>query len=68
MVTTDEERRLIAQVADRLARRYATVPVETVVAVVSDTHARFDGRRIRDFVPLLVERAAKEKLSGLAPA
>ncbi|WP_425525188.1 three-helix bundle dimerization domain-containing protein, partial [Xanthomonas euvesicatoria] len=28
-------------------------------------HAHFAGHRIRDFVPLLVERMAKEKLSTL---
>jgi len=30
---------------------------------VHHNHARFDGRPIRDFVPLFVERAAKRQLS-----
>jgi hypothetical protein len=30
---------------------------------VHHNHARFDGRPIRDFVPLFVERAAKRQLA-----
>jgi hypothetical protein len=34
--------------------------------VLRATYARFDGRPIRDFVPLLVERAAAERLREVA--
>jgi hypothetical protein len=33
--------------------------------VVHQTHAKFDGRPVRDFVPLFVERGAKEELMRL---
>jgi hypothetical protein len=36
-----------------------------VASVVHDVHARFDGRPLRDFVPLLVERTAKSELDRL---
>lgn len=65
MIATTEEA-LIEQVADRLARRYPAVALETVNAVVHRSHARFDGRPVRDFVPLLVERSAAAALAKVA--
>jgi len=32
---------------------------------LASAHAHFDGYKVRDFVPLLVERMAGEKLSSL---
>ncbi|SPM27140.1 uncharacterized protein RMCN_0672, partial [Mycobacterium terramassiliense] len=60
------EQQIIAGVADRLTRKYPTFPVETVTAVVRDAHARFDGRPVREYVPLLVERFAGQELEYLA--
>jgi hypothetical protein len=50
---------LIAQ----LKISYPEVDPDTVATVVRQVHARFDGRPIRDFVPLFVERAAHKKLA-----
>ena len=55
--------------AARLCARFNTVAPEVVNEVLRATYARFDGRPIRDFVPLLVERAAAERLrQGTVPA
>ncbi len=56
------EQTIIAQVADRLTSKYPTIPAQTVTAVVRGVHARFDGRPIREYVPLLVERFAGQEL------
>jgi hypothetical protein len=48
---------------ERLKKSYPEVSPDTIVTVVHHNHARFDGRPIRDFVPLFVERAAKRQLS-----
>jgi integrase len=40
--------------------------LQYICRVVRDEHARFEGRRIRDFVPLLVERNARAELSKLS--
>jgi hypothetical protein len=61
-----EEPALIEEVKHRLARRYAEFAPEHVAAIVQDAHARFDRSRVRDFVPLLVERRAGEELSTLS--
>lgn len=57
------EQTIIAQVADRLSSKYSTIPADTVGAVVRRAYERFDGRPVREFVPLLVERCAEKELS-----
>ena len=60
-----EESRLIAQVVDRLARKHSGIPDHLVAEAVTRAQARFVGSRIRDYVPLLVERIAYRSLSNL---
>ena len=55
---------IINEVADRLTRKYPTIPPDTLTTVVQGVHARFDGRPVREYVPLLVERFAGEELEG----
>ncbi|MGZ4542619.1 MAG: three-helix bundle dimerization domain-containing protein [Mycobacteriaceae bacterium] len=59
---------MIVQTAERLATRFPTVPMDHVLVIVREEHVRFDGRPLRDFVPMLVERAAKEQLNRLVSA
>jgi hypothetical protein len=56
----------IEQVVDRLKQSYPDLPAETVTEVVHQHHAKFDGRPVRDFVPLFVERGSRSALGGLA--
>jgi hypothetical protein len=56
----------IEQLVDRLRSVYPDVPADTVVTVVHLNHARFDARPVRDFVPLFVERGAKQELTRLS--
>ena len=56
----------IQQVVERLKANYPAVPLDTVTTVVRHNHARFDGRPIREFVPLFVERHSRQELATLA--
>jgi hypothetical protein len=67
-VIESSEQTIIDQVADRLTRKYPSIPPGTLTAVVRDAHARFDGRPVREYVPLLVERFAAEELDRLSLA
>ena len=58
-----EERAQIDAVQRRLALKYTELPHDHVAAVVQRMHARFDQSTVRDYVPLLVERSAREELS-----
>lgn len=55
----------IQQVVVRLQECYPVVPPDTVTTVVRHNHARFDGRPIREFVPLFVERNSRAELTEL---
>lgn len=61
-----EERDLIDGVERRLAEKYAALPVDHVSAVVRHAYARLQSSRIRDFIPLLVQRRADEQLEELS--
>ena len=67
-MSPEEEQQMIVQTAERLATRFPTVPMDRVLVIVHGEHVRFDGRPLRDFVPMLVERAAKEHLKRLVSA
>ena len=59
------EQTLVSEVVARLAQKFPTVPTPTIAAIVSDIHAKFDGRPLREFVPLFVERNARAALVTL---
>lgn len=59
------EQTIIDQVTDRLARKYPTVAPDILTAVVRAVYAWFDGRPVREYVPLLVERFAGNELDRL---
>ncbi len=58
-----EERAQIDAVQRRLAQKYAELPHDHVAAVVQDVYARFSQSPVRDYVPLLVERRARDQLT-----
>jgi hypothetical protein len=59
------EQTIIDQIVVRLSSRYPTISASTVSAVVHDIHARYEGRPLRDYVPLFVERHATSELDRL---
>jgi hypothetical protein len=59
------EQTVIEQLVARLTSRYPTISESTVAGVVRDVHSRFEGRPLRDYVPLLVERNARTELERL---
>jgi hypothetical protein len=61
-----EERALIHDVERRLADKYTALPLSHVAAVVQHAYARFHSSRVRDFIPLLVERRADDELEELS--
>jgi hypothetical protein len=64
------EQQIIDQLAQRLAEKHVQIEPARVTRVVHEEYARFEGRPIRDFVPLFVERNAAQELAkpGAWPA
>jgi anti-anti-sigma regulatory factor len=60
-----DEVELIARVADRVRRRFPSADDEAVARVVADCYHQFDGNRIRDFIPILVEREVTDHFQAL---
>ena len=59
------EQQIIDQLAQRLADAHTKVEPAQVAKVVHEQYAFFDGRPIRDFIPLFVERRATAELIRL---
>ena len=66
MPTTNSEESRIAELVERLKAIYPTLPAEIVVQVVSEMRDAFHGSRIREYIPLFVERRARAALAELA--
>lgn len=62
MQSPEHEGRALAEVVERLVDRFPDLPEDRIRAVVASTHREFEGHRIRDFVPILVERHARAQL------
>lgn len=58
------EAREIGEVVERLRDRFPDISEDRIRAVVTDAHQEFDGRPIRDFVPVFVERSARTILTN----
>ena len=57
-----EEDPVMEKVIDRLSEQFPSLARDHVQQVVDEEFARLEEGRIRDFVPVLVEHAARERL------
>ncbi|GIH21098.1 three-helix bundle dimerization domain-containing protein [Rugosimonospora africana] len=58
------ERLAIARVTETLCAQFAgRVPPAAVKAAVAEAHGHFEAARVREFVPVLVERSARRRLA-----
>jgi hypothetical protein len=60
-----EELQAVLEVRDRLQDRFSHVRPAEVARTVDEAYHEFDGNPIRDFVPVLVERVAAERLRSI---
>jgi len=64
LMTPEEEARAIDVVTHRLATNYPQLDLLAIAAEVETAHGQFAGSRIRDFIPLFVERAVRDRLAA----
>jgi len=64
---SNEIAELSEQVTGRLHDRFPRIPISTVQEIVEEIYHGYDGCRIRAFIPLLVERASRDRLRSLPP-
>ena len=65
-MTTTNETEHLAAVQDRLTAALPGVNRQEIERAVAAEYARFEGRAVRDFVPLFVERNARQALRSAA--
>ena len=63
-----EEARAVDEVIDRLVGRFPDLSRDRIASVVETAHLELEGNPVRDFVPVLVERTAKQRLKQEAKA
>jgi hypothetical protein len=61
----EHEARAVEEVVERLVARFPDVPEVRVRRAVTAAHQQFENRPVRDFVPVFVERTARDELSRL---
>lgn len=61
-MTELDETQAIDQVINRLAERFPSLERDHIAEVVTEELRQLDGGRVRDFVPVLVEKGAKKRL------
>lgn len=64
-MSTDSEARALDAVRDRLESKYPGTDPSVVQLAVDVSYATLRGARIREFIPVLVEREASDKLAHL---
>ncbi|TFD71192.1 three-helix bundle dimerization domain-containing protein [Cryobacterium sp. Hb1] len=57
-----QEQNAVDDMVRRLEVRYADLPADRVKTVVTACHASLSDKPIRDFIPVLVEHAARSQL------
>ena len=60
------EQAAIEHLVDRLKQKYPSVAPDKIATIVHHNHACFDGRPVRDYVPLFVERGSRKELAELS--
>lgn len=59
----NEELRALGGVVDRLVEKFPAIPRAEIENVVQQEHRSLDFGRVRDYVPILVEHAARDRLA-----
>jgi hypothetical protein len=54
----------LTQLQDRLSSAYADIPADRLQSAMRNAEARFEHSKIRDFVPLLIERRVRAELAN----
>lgn len=61
-VTGSDEQSRLAEVVERLEQRFPALDRRDVESVVTEMHGELADATVRDFVPVLVEKQARDRL------
>jgi hypothetical protein len=61
----EDEAKSLVRVVDELHERFPGVPTVVVERLVTEGYRSFDGAPVRDYIPVMVKRSARESLATL---
>lgn len=61
---TIDEDRAAAEIAERLAERFPEATPDAIATAIAESRASLADAKVRDFVPVLIEKEAKARLKG----
>ncbi len=59
-----DEDRAVAEIGERLRERFPDATPEAIAAAIEHARASLVDAKVRDFVPVLIEKEAKARLKG----
>lgn len=59
-----DESKAIEEITDRLKERFPDMSRDAIVEAIGFAQSSFDDAKVRDFVPVLIEKEAKKRLKG----
>lgn len=59
-----DETRALAEITERLQERFPDTPPDEIEAAVEFGRKEFENAKVRDFLPVLIEKEAKARLKG----
>ena len=62
VTTTAEETHALEQLSERLRDKFPDARAEGISRLVAEVHHQYDGRPVRAFIPVRVEREVSEQL------
>lgn len=65
-MSRDDEKKQIESVVERLSERFADSPRTRIERIVDELTDKYEDSKVRDYVPVLIEREAKQKLRSAA--
>jgi hypothetical protein len=65
-VDTQSEQRALEEAIARLSERFPSVDRDTIATIVREEYGSLSGARVRDYVPVLAENAATDRLRKIA--
>jgi hypothetical protein len=58
------EQAALEQLEERMSSTFTELPADRIQSALRSAHARFEDSKIRDFIPLLVERRVRADLAN----
>lgn len=67
-VESSDSEAVITEIVERLEERFPRTSHDAICAAVDAAQAQFSRARVKDFVPLFIEREARARLERLLPS